>query len=703
VVVEAKKEPPPRSVPDNVMVQSSKRFEASEPSINPLPSVGITARDTQNWKADGDILGASQRQTTTTAGSYNSDWTGGDEEIWALSVIALRPSAGVHTVTLQHEYIEINQPVQWTGTVDFIAPQTTVALEIPSTATITQILDSDGGNIAFSEVTDPASLDPSIPVVQIADPEVMEEGAQTKLFLIEQPAQTFTIKFETPAPYTEENNQTTADMYHVTVSVKQDSDVHYSDVKSMADLPENLVEAGVDFRLYWMIDGVKTDVTDDPSFAVEFVDTDGNGIVDQMQWMVPQLSQQVFVLEGVIPVSKAKHLDSNRRFVADVFDEITERDGIWTDPIPVGDYIRVQFEKKLTSANDITIYAKSSGVGTIKVYEKNSDVLLASFTNISEDNRYKILLTKLPSAQKTFDLEIVGSPIQFDHIIDPPMSVQAAVNDVDDAAQDWVTGSVGVSTEGVWFPYQFVITGINVDEPIPKLIVSWNFFQNNPNDAIFFDAIGNVLYCLDDGDGDCDATPPGPGTNKASLANGVPRPPIGGGSGEGTWTAYTPTVLNVPISGCSEITDPDPTGTPGVDAPCDKHIVELTGGDDTVPTTTALASSDPSRITYHIELHLAQTPAWINGLESKFGSGEDAEISPLGASVWINNNVLGTDAYDDWTGEYSGAGPASPGAPTKVRVEDCDKAGTQACNTGAIALPIPATDPDVESFVICTC
>ena len=31
--------------------------------------------------------------------------------------------------------------------------------------------------------------------------------------------------------------------------------------------------------------------------------------------------------QGIIPASKAKHLDSDRKFVADVFDEIKERDG----------------------------------------------------------------------------------------------------------------------------------------------------------------------------------------------------------------------------------------------------------------------------------------------------------------------------------------------------------------------------------------
>jgi hypothetical protein len=183
-----------------------------------------------------------------------------------------------HTVTLQHEDIEINQLVRWIGTVNFTDPQPTVAVEIPSTATMTQVLNSVGEIIEFSDVADPALFDPFIPVVQITDAQVLEEGAQTKLILIEQSVQNFTIEFETPAPYTEEIEQTTT------------------------ELPEDLVEGGLEFKLYWMIDGVKTDVTDDPSFAVEFVDTDGNGIVDQMQWMVPQLSKQVFVIEAELAI-----------------------------------------------------------------------------------------------------------------------------------------------------------------------------------------------------------------------------------------------------------------------------------------------------------------------------------------------------------------------------------------------------------------
>ena len=51
-----------------------------------------------------------------------------------------------------------------------------------------------------------------------------------------------------------------------------------------------------------MINGSKTDVTDDPRFAVKFVDTNGNGIADQMQWIVPKLSEQQFLIQAQITI-----------------------------------------------------------------------------------------------------------------------------------------------------------------------------------------------------------------------------------------------------------------------------------------------------------------------------------------------------------------------------------------------------------------
>src|SRR3990170_3953356 len=205
-------------------------------------------------------------------------------------------------VTLQHDDVEINQPVQWTATVDVADPQQTIAIEVPSDAQNTLVMNSDGQIVEASVISDPSLLDTTTDVAEITDPKVMEENAETDLVVVDEPGEILNIEFETSAPYTEEAELVTEDSYQKTVTVKSDSELHYTNVKSYSDLPEDLAASGVEFKLYWMIDGVKTDVTTDPRFAVEFVDTDGNGIANQMQWIVPRLSEQTFVIEAVITI-----------------------------------------------------------------------------------------------------------------------------------------------------------------------------------------------------------------------------------------------------------------------------------------------------------------------------------------------------------------------------------------------------------------
>ena len=65
--------------------------------------------------------------------------------------------------------------------------------------------------------------------------------------------------------------------------------------KTKYKIPEDLFASGHEFRLYCVIDGVKTDVTDDPSIGLSFVDTNGNGIEDQMEWTVPEGINEFFV------------------------------------------------------------------------------------------------------------------------------------------------------------------------------------------------------------------------------------------------------------------------------------------------------------------------------------------------------------------------------------------------------------------------
>src|SRR3990172_9856595 len=241
-----------------------------------------------------------------------------------------------------------------------------------------------------------------------------------------------------------------------------------TEVVVSTEIPENLVEQGVEFQLYQVDGTTKTDVTFDDTVAVELVDTDGDNVADELQWQASQTSEQTFLIQGIIVTTAAEHLDSSRAFIENVYDKTNTQDGIWTDPIPVDDYIRVTFEKPLTSYNDITIFAKSDSIAGVKVYEKDSDTVVADFGPIAEDGMYRVYLTNLSAFQDTFDLKVSGSPVQFDHIIDPTaLDWTQCENDnnmngvLDSPLCTWVTGSLD-------FNHNNYAEGNNIPDALPS-------------------------------------------------------------------------------------------------------------------------------------------------------------------------------------------------------------------------------------------
>ena len=154
-----------------------------------------------------------------------------------------------------------------------------------------------------NETTAVIEQDVVTPVAELSEvSQALENEDETKLLVVNETATEYTVTFETDAPYTIEEEQSTNDMYNKTVTVTHNSTLHYTDVKSYSDIPEELVAEGVEFKLYWDINGTKTDVTYDPRFQVEYIDTDGNGIEDQIQWIVQQLSAQKFVIIAEIVI-----------------------------------------------------------------------------------------------------------------------------------------------------------------------------------------------------------------------------------------------------------------------------------------------------------------------------------------------------------------------------------------------------------------
>ena len=123
---------------------------------------------------------------------------------------------------------------------------------------------------------------------------------------------------------------------------------------------------------------------------------------------------------GIIEITHANHLNSDRIVISDIYEEVKELDSVWSEAIPSGDYVRITFEKKLNSKNDITIFPRIvSGTPKIEIYEKDETEKIAEFSQINSNQYNKVFLTNLIEEQNTFDLKVSGGSVEFEHIIDP--------------------------------------------------------------------------------------------------------------------------------------------------------------------------------------------------------------------------------------------------------------------------------------------
>ena len=122
----------------------------------------------------------------------------------------------------------------------------------------------------------------------------------------------------------------------------------------------------------------------------------------------------------IIQISSAEHLNKTKWFISDIYNEVKELDGIWSEEIPDSHYVRVVFEQNLTNENDITIYPNIiNGTPRIEVYEVDGTEIIAEFNPIESNQYNKVYLNGLQGIQDTFDLKIIGGNVRFDHIVDP--------------------------------------------------------------------------------------------------------------------------------------------------------------------------------------------------------------------------------------------------------------------------------------------
>jgi len=197
------------------------------------------------------------------------------------------------------------------------------------------------------------------------------------------------------------------------------SPIHYINILASTSIPEARQEL---IKLYRTTNGTRELTT-----ITNYTDTNKNGLIDRIHWVVPSLSNQTY--EVIIEITTAAHLDENYTFIEDIFDKVITLDNNWSPPIYENEYVRVKFESPLSSSRDITIYVRNNQSlnTTVEVYHFNSSTKITEFPVITTEKYYKVFLTGMNGSHDTFDLKIVNDDpqtafLEFDHIIDPAPS-----------------------------------------------------------------------------------------------------------------------------------------------------------------------------------------------------------------------------------------------------------------------------------------
>ncbi|GAG29657.1 unnamed protein product, partial [marine sediment metagenome] len=227
---------------------------------------------------------------------------------------------------LQQLKAEINKPVTW------IKSSKDKTISIPEYAfnlSINKIINNKKQTIEKSKIKIEHNEDNETEVI------------------IDETADSYEIVYETYAPVTKE---TELGAYRKQIIVS--SEIHYTDVLTYTTIPEVTNDKNR-ISLYHLSDNERT-ITEFEAF-----DTDNNSLIDKIQWIVPHLSNQTYEL--IIEISKAEHLDENRSFISDIYNEVKTLDDVWSEPIYQNEYVRVTFNRELDSSRDITIYPRMVG------------------------------------------------------------------------------------------------------------------------------------------------------------------------------------------------------------------------------------------------------------------------------------------------------------------------------------------------------
>ncbi len=396
-----------------------------------------------------------------------------DSNVTEIPVIEETPDLSIETAIIHESYsaVSVDEPVIWVISINTTKSNESIlpkdAYNITTDSEI--LIDTGNSNYNIEDFNDVANynriinelkdLEKTVPKeeaievfnqvtelineISVLDVDEDAEYDNVTLRFLNPVSETVSVTYLLPGPKKVEE-----DIGDFKKRITVSSDAHYLNVHSYASIQES---AEKNIRLYWVKDTGKEVVEN----AI-YVDTNDNGLIDRVEWTIPHLSNQTF---EIILITNADHLDENREIIESIYDDVKDKDNIWSPFIYHNQFVRVTFERKLTSLNDITIYARDTQnlSSKIEVYAENSSELIAEFPVIDDEKYYKIYLTGMPGEVDTFDLKIVNlynssnASIEIDNIIDPaPSSIYAyGAEDLNEFTNNY-TMSPYSSTNYIW-------------------------------------------------------------------------------------------------------------------------------------------------------------------------------------------------------------------------------------------------------------
>ncbi|MBI3027268.1 VCBS repeat-containing protein [Candidatus Woesearchaeota archaeon] len=275
------------------------------------------------------------------------------QDFYVSDVAAAEPFFNESEMQLQ---AEIGKPVKWMKTLKFKNAESIAS-------TITSALPFESDNIAITSGA--SSINNSVELLQNKSIVYFNDS------LLPFEEKEYSIEFQTPAPSKSESLDITQKSDDKSVKITSTASVHYSNVSSYVDIAESKPKQ---VRVIFVVNGSEIDVTKNAEFNVTLIDSNNNGLVDEVRWVVPNLSEQLFKIR----VIKAADLNLDTK---DSGSSTNNADYIlYSDNV----LIKTQGNKlqqliNISRKNDIEIRPVSKSIRKIRI----NDIQLAGDANLS--------------------------------------------------------------------------------------------------------------------------------------------------------------------------------------------------------------------------------------------------------------------------------------------------------------------------------